>query len=55
MNDKPIRYDLIDSQTGRILKSYTSRSVATRAADLRDLAYGAVRFIVQPVWAGVAA
>jgi hypothetical protein len=43
-------YDLIDSQTGKLIKSYASRSAATRAADAKDLAYGAVRFIVQPVW-----
>lgn len=50
-NDRPIRYDLIDSKTGGVIKSYKNREVATRAADRKDLAYGAVRYIVQPVWA----
>lgn len=51
MNSKPTRYDLIDCQTGKAVKSYTNRDAATRAADAKDMAYGAVRFIVQPAWA----
>lgn len=50
-NDRPIRYDLIDSRTGAVLKSYKNREVATRAADQKDMAYGAVRYIVKPIWA----
>jgi hypothetical protein len=50
MDSKPTRYDLIDCQTGKTVKSYTNRDAATRAADAKDMAYGAVRFIVQPVW-----
>lgn len=48
--DRPIRYDLIDSQTSKTVKSYSNRDAAYRAADAKDQAYGAVRFIVQPVW-----
>lgn len=46
----PIRYDLIDSRTGETVASYKSRSRATAAADRKDLAYGAVRYIVCPIW-----
>jgi hypothetical protein len=46
----PIRYDLIDSRTGQLVRSYSTRAAASRAADKRDLAYGAVRYLVQPVW-----
>lgn len=47
----PIRYDIKDSQTGRIVASAKTRDAAHRSADRRDAAYGAVRYIVLPVWA----
>lgn len=47
----PIRYDLIDIQTKAVVGSYKTRGTASRAADRRDLAYGAVRHVVRPVWA----
>lgn len=43
-------YELIDIQTGKVIKSYTNRAAAIRAADRKDLAYGSVRFIVKPIW-----
>jgi hypothetical protein len=48
---RPIRYVLIDTKTNGIVKSYANRDAAMRAADKKDAAYGAVRFIVQPIWA----
>lgn len=51
MSAKPIRYDLIDTKHNHVIKSYTNRAAATRAADKKDIAYGAIRYVVQPVWA----
>lgn len=47
---RPIQYKLRDSHTGQVVKSYANRDAATRAADRKDAQYGAVRFIVEPVW-----
>lgn len=47
----PVRYDLIDSQTSKVVDSFKTRDRAYRAADRKDAAYGAVRYIVRPVWA----
>lgn len=49
----PIRYDVIDIQTQKVVKSCKTRNGATRAADNRDNAYGAVRYIVKPVYSEV--
>ncbi len=47
---KPVRYDLIDRQTDTVIGSYTKREPAMRRADKLDLAYGAVRYSVRPIW-----
>jgi hypothetical protein len=33
---RPIRYDLIDTKTNGIVKSYANRDAAMRAADKKD-------------------
>lgn len=45
------RYDIIDSQTKQVVGSFKSRNRATSFADRKDLQYGAVRYIVKPIWA----
>lgn len=46
-------YKIIDIQTGRqVGKNYTQRSRAYRRADKLDLEYGAVRYVVKPVFQG---
>lgn len=49
-------YEVIDSRSGRILRSYPSdkRVFAYRLADRKDREYGAVRHVVRPVFAAVA-
>ena len=44
-------YSVIDRQTGQVVKTYTNRATAYRRADKLDLAYGAVRYVVQINWA----
>lgn len=46
-------YQLIDSQTGKVIATYTyaQRNRARARADRMDLAYGAVRYVVRPVFA----
>lgn len=53
------RYDVIDVHTGATVRQYQvssyadqgkQRRAASRYADKRDLAYGAVRYSVRPVW-----
>lgn len=46
-----IRYDILDNKTGLVIASRKTRSAATKFADRKDLEYGAVRYIVSPVWA----
>lgn len=41
-------YQVVDSQTGFVVKTCKTRNGATRAADNRDNAYGAVRYVVKP-------
>jgi len=43
-------YNLIDTHTKVILKTYTKRSTATKRADKLDNAYGAYRYSVQPIF-----
>lgn len=45
------RYEVIDSSTSKIVGSFKNRDAAYRMADRKDASYGAVRFIVNPVWA----
>ena len=44
------RYDIIDIQTGSVVASRKKRLDATRLADKKDLEYGAVRYVVKPIW-----
>jgi len=45
-------YELIDSQTKKVLKKYgpDKRRYASRQADKLDLQYGAVRYFVKPIF-----
>ncbi len=47
-----IGYELVDSQTNKVLKPYgpDKRRYASRQADKLDLAYGAVRDFVRPIF-----
>ncbi len=47
-----IGYELVDSHTKKVLKPYgpDKRRYASRQADKLDLAYGAVRYFVRPVF-----
>lgn len=47
---QPISYQVLDIQTGYAVKTCKTRNGATRAADIRDKNYGAVRFVVKPVY-----
>lgn len=46
-----IRYDIIDIQTKKVVSSHATRAVAKATANRKDIAYGAIRFIVKPVYA----
>lgn len=46
----PTHYEVIDSQTTKVVDSFKTRDRAYRAADRKDAAYGAVRYIVRPIW-----
>lgn len=47
---QPISYQVIDIQSGFVVKTCKTRNGATRTADNRDAKYGAVRFVVKPVY-----
>lgn len=53
--EKPIRYDIIDRQTGRKVAEAKTRAAASRAVDRRDNAYGGYRYQAKPVYAEDAA
>lgn len=43
-------YRIIDTHTEKVVRAgYTDRRKAARQADRMDLAYGAVRFVVQSI------
>ena len=44
------RYEVVDVQTQRVAATYKNRDKAYDYADRRDNTYGAVRFVVKPVW-----
>lgn len=50
--DEPVivRYELIDSRTGRLLGTYKHRAVANNRRDKLDNEYGAYRYKVRAVW-----
>lgn len=48
--EKPSRYEVTDSRTGDVVGTFQSRNRATNFADKKDAAFGAVRYVVRPVW-----
>jgi hypothetical protein len=44
------RYEVVDVQNQQVVANYRNRDQAYRYADRRDAAYGAVRYVVRPVW-----
>ena len=50
-NEMADRYEVIDSRTNEVVGNYKNRDAAYRFADRKDHAFGAVRFIVKPIWA----
>lgn len=47
----PIKFDIIDRQTGQKVGEAKTRAGARKAVDRRDSAYGGYRFIAKPIWA----
>lgn len=47
---KPIRYDIIDKQTGRKVGECKTVRRANTSVDRRDNQYGGYRYRAQPVW-----
>lgn len=45
------RYDVVDCQTRKAIGSFKNRARARAMADRKDMEYGAVRYVVRPVWA----
>lgn len=50
VEQKPIRYDIIDKQSGKVVGTAKTRAGATRSADRRDNQYGAYRYSVRAVY-----
>ncbi len=50
MNTQPKHYEVIDVRTGLVVKTCKTRNGATRSADNRDRAHGAVKCIVKAIW-----
>jgi hypothetical protein len=48
--EKPIRFDIIDRQTGKIVSTALTRAGANRAVDRRDNQYGAYRYMAKAVY-----
>lgn len=50
--NKVIGYEVVDNQTKAVIKTYSEgkRQAARNFANKRDLAYGAIRYVVRPVW-----
>lgn len=51
MSNTPIRFDIVDRHTGRIVGKARTRAGATRSIDRRDNAYGACRYHAVAVYA----
>lgn len=47
---KPVRFEVIDCQDGRVKASFRNRATANRCADRKNNSYGAHRFSVKAVW-----
>ena len=48
-----VRFDIVDSHTGRIVGCAKNRRIASRMVDVRDNAYGAYRYRARAVYAEV--
>lgn len=48
---QPVRYEIVDGQTGQVVGSAKTRAGASRAVDRRDNAYGAYRYRARPIYA----
>lgn len=48
--EKPIRYDIYDRHTGKIVGTAKTRKAASASVDRRDNAYGGYRFTAQPIY-----
>jgi hypothetical protein len=48
----PIRYDIIDRQTKKVVGTAKTLTGARRSVDRRDNQYGGYRFSAQPVYEG---
>lgn len=46
----PIRFDIVDGQTGRKVGEAKTRAGANRSVDRRDNEYGAYRYRAVPVY-----
>ena len=51
MENSIVRFDIVDSKTGRVVGSAKSRSRARLSVDKRDNAYGAYRYRAVAVYA----
>lgn len=50
IHTKPIRYDIYDRHTGKVVGTAKTRKAASASVDRRDNAYGAYRFQAQAVY-----
>jgi len=50
--NKAIGYDVIDKQTGKVIKSYGEgkRALASSFANKKDIQHGAIRYQVKTIW-----
>lgn len=55
MNTETIGYEVVDIQTKAVVKSYgqDKRQAARNFANKKDLAYGAIRYVVKPIYSQV--
>lgn len=44
------KYQVVDVRSQKVVKEYKSRDKAQDWADMKDQEYGAVRYVVQPVF-----
>jgi hypothetical protein len=51
MDTQPIRYDVIDLQSGETIATFKMWRSAVTSADRRNTAYGSYRFAPRTVWA----
>lgn len=50
ITDRPLRYDIIDSHTNRVVGTAKTSANAHNRADRMDNNYGAVRYTVKTIW-----